>query len=87
MGPTSGGQPPRRRNSVIVFVALLAIGLVMLVGRMLARPDVSVGELIVPALGGAAMAAAIGYIVLRDRRERASLPPSKRDSQDQGMPD
>lgn len=87
MAPTSGGQPPRRRSSITIFVALLALGLVMLVGRMLAMPTVSLGEIIVPVLGGIAMAAAIGFIVLRDRRERAALPPSRRDSQDQGMPD
>ena len=87
MDPTSGGQPPRRRNSTTIFVALLAIGLLMLVVRMLVRPDVSVGELVVPVLGGLAMAAAIGFIVIRDRRDRAAMPPSRRDSQDQGMPD
>ncbi|WP_448203079.1 hypothetical protein [Azospirillum sp. sgz302134] len=87
MAPTSGGQTPRRRSSVAVFAALLIGGLLLLVVRMLAMPEVSFGEILVPALGGIAMAAAIAVIVLRDRRERAAMPPSRRDSQDQGMPD
>lgn len=86
MNPNTGGQPPRRRNSVIVFAALLIGGLLLLVVRMVAMPTVSVGEIVLPLVGGVLMALGIAYIVRRDRRERDSLPQSQRDSQDQGMP-
>jgi hypothetical protein len=71
----------------MVFAALLIGGLVLLIIRMLSMPTVSFGEILLPALAGVAMAAAIAFIVVRDRRERDALPPSRRDSQDQGMPD
>ena len=87
MGPTSGGQPSPRRSSAKVFAALLIGGLVLLIIRMLSMPTVSFSEILLPALAGVAMAAAIAVIVVRDRRERDALPPSRRDSQDQGMPD
>ncbi len=86
MSPNTGGPRPRLRNSVAVFTALLVGGLLLLVLRMLAMPTVSLGEILLPLLAGVAMAVAIGYMVLRDRRERNALPPSERDSQDQGMP-
>lgn len=71
----------------MVFAALLIGGLVLLIIRMLSMPTVSFSEILLPALAGVAMAAAIALIVIRDRRERDALPPSRRDSQDQGMPD
>lgn len=86
MNPNTGGQPPRRRNSVIVFAALLIGGLLILVIRMVAMPTVSVGDIVLPLVVGVLMALAIAYMVRRDRRDRDSLPPSQRDSQDQGMP-
>ena len=71
---------------MVFFAVLLGLGLLMLVGRMLALPGFTFGEAIVPVLGGLAMAAALAVIVTRDRRERAQMTREERNSQDQGMP-
>ncbi|MCG5243190.1 hypothetical protein [Azospirillum doebereinerae] len=85
-GPGNNGSGPSRRTPKLLFAGLLVIGLLMLVARTVARPDVSVAEMVFPALGGLAIAAAIVVIVRRDRQERDSLPPNARSRQDQGMP-
>lgn len=85
MNSTSGGNRPRR-NSALLFVALLVAGLAMLAIRVVARPDVSLGEMVLPFLGGLLVAGAVFVIVRRDRQERDSLPPDQRDRQDQGVP-
>lgn len=86
MNPHTDGKPPRRRNTVIIFAALLGFGLLMLVGRMLALPGMDLGDAVFPILGGLFIAVALAVIVLRDRRERAALNAERRNRQDQGMP-
>lgn len=86
MNAPSNGAPRRRRTSVMVFAALLLGGLALLAIRLIARPDVSIGEAALPVLGGIAMVAVLAIMVRRDRRERNALPASKRDQPDQGMP-
>jgi len=79
-------KPRWRRSSVLVFAGFLALGLLMLAGRFAALPGLDFGQVVLPLLGGIGMAAALAVIVLRDRRERAELPPEERDRQDQGTP-
>ncbi len=85
MTSNTGGRRSRRTPRLL-FAGLLVVGLVMLVARTVMRPDVSVGEMIFPALGGLAMAAAIAVIVRRDRSDRDHLPLSERNRQDHGTP-
>ncbi|MBP2230717.1 hypothetical protein [Azospirillum agricola] len=80
------GPKGSRRTPRLLFAGLLVVGLLMLVARTVARPDVGFGEMVFPALGGLAIAAAIVVIVRRDRSERDALPPQERGRQDQGMP-
>lgn len=90
MTPESDGRSPHRQprhRSWRLLLALLVLGLVMLASRALSLPNVGMGEMIVPLLGGLFVAVAIVLIVRRDRADRAALPPSRRDRQDQGMPD
>ncbi|CAO3352471.1 hypothetical protein [Azospirillum palustre] len=90
MTPESDGRPtrnPARHRSLRLLLALLVLGLVMLASRVLALPNIGMGEMIVPLLGGLFVAVAIVLIVRRDRADRDALPPSRRDRQDQGMPD
>ncbi len=90
MTPESDGRstrnPPRHR-SLRLLLALLVLGLVMLGSRALALPNIGMGEMIIPMLGGLFVAVAIVMIVRRDRADRDALPPSRRNRQDQGMPD
>lgn len=86
MTPHTHDTPKRRRSTVVFFAVLLALGLLMLVGRMLASPGFSLGEAVFPVLGGAAIAAALAFIVLRERRERAHMSPEERARQDHGTP-
>lgn len=86
MNAHTDGKPTRRRSTVVFFAVLLGLGLLMLIGRMLALPGFNAGEAIFPALGGLFIAVALAVIVLRDRRERAELTPEERDRQDRGMP-
>lgn len=90
MTPESDGRstrnPPRNR-SLRLLLALLVLGLVMLGSRALALPNIGMGEMIIPMLGGLFVAVAIVMIVRRDRADRDALPPSRRNRQDQGMPD
>lgn len=86
MTSKSDGRPPRNR-SLRLLLALLVLGLVMLASRALALPNVGMAEMIIPLLGGLFVAVAIVLIVRRDRADRDALPPSRRDRQDQGMPD
>jgi membrane associated rhomboid family serine protease len=86
MNTHTDGKPTRRRGTVVFFAVLLGLGLLMLIGRMLALPGFSAGEAIFPALGGLFIAVALAVIVLRDRRERAEMTPEERNRQDQGMP-
>lgn len=83
-GSQGNGRP---RTPKLLFAGLLLVGLLMLVARTVARPDVGFGEMVIPALGGLAIAAAIAVIVRSDRksREAQALPP-ERVRQDQGMP-
>lgn len=87
MGAENRNQPSRRRSSISVFAALLVGGVLVLVIAMLSKPDVSLADVWLPLLVGLAMAGATVVIVARDRRERKSLPPEERDSQDHGLPD
>ncbi|QCG88452.1 hypothetical protein [Azospirillum sp. TSH100] len=90
MTPESDGRSPHsppRHRSWRLLLALLVLGLVMLGSRVLALPNIGMGEMIVPLLGGLFVAVAIVLIVRRDRADRAALPPSRRNRQDQGMPD
>ncbi|AWU94030.1 hypothetical protein [Azospirillum ramasamyi] len=90
MTPESDGRStrkPARHRSLRLMLALLVLGLVMLGSRVLALPNIGMAEMIIPMLGGLFVAIAIVMIVRRDRAERDSLPPSRRNSQDQGMPD
>lgn len=80
------GSGRSRRTPWLLFAGLLVLGLVMLVARTVMRPDVGLGEMVFPALGGLVIAAAIAVIVWRDRSERDRLPPSERDRQDRGNP-
>lgn len=86
MTPKSGGGHPRRRSWPLLL-GLLVLGLVMLASRALALPNIGMAEMILPLIGGLLVAVAIVVIVRRDRADRSALPPSKRDRQDQGMPD
>lgn len=90
MTPESDGRstrkPPRNR-SLRLLLALLVLGLVMLGSRALALPNIGMAEMIIPLLGGLLVAVAIVMIVRRDRADRDALPPSRRNRQDQGMPD
>ncbi|MBY6262260.1 hypothetical protein EI613_10075 [Azospirillum sp. 412522] len=86
MTPKSDGGPQRHR-SLRLLLALLVLGLVMLASRVLALPNIGMGEMIVPLLGGLFVAVAIVLIVRRDRADRDALPASRRNRQDQGMPD
>ncbi|HYH39287.1 MAG TPA: hypothetical protein VD860_13770 [Azospirillum sp.] len=79
-------KPARRRGTVVFFAVLLGLGLLMLVGRMLALPGFTVGEALFPILGGVFIAAALAVIVMRERRERAHMTPEERNRQDQGTP-
>lgn len=63
----------RMRKSALLFAGLLAVGLLTLVGRLLARPDISVGEIAWPVLGGVAVAAAL-YWMVRQGRDRGTPP-------------
>ncbi len=85
MTPTPANPTPNRKTRLL-FAALLVVGLVMLVVRTATRPDVSAGEMLVPALGGLAVAGVIALIVRQDRRDRAALPANQRDRQDHGTP-
>ncbi|GLR79534.1 hypothetical protein GCM10007856_22090 [Azospirillum oryzae] len=86
MTPKSDGRPSRNR-SLRLLLALLVLGLVMLASRVLALPNIGMAEMIIPMLGGLFVAVAIVLIVRRDRADRDALPPSRRNRQDQGMPD
>lgn len=86
MNPPSNGAPRRRKTSVVVFAALLLGGLLLLAIRLVARPDITVGEAVLPVLGGIAIAVALAVMVRRDRQDRDSLPASQRDRQDHGTP-
>ncbi|AWK90016.1 hypothetical protein [Azospirillum thermophilum] len=86
MSRETGDRRPGRGKPVLLFAALLIAGLAMLGMRVLARPDVGLGDMILPFLGGLLIAGAIAMIVRRDRRDRESLPPSVRDRQDHGTP-
>lgn len=85
---TSPTEPPRRprSRSAPLFAALLAGGLALLVLRALSLPDVTAADLLIPALGGGAIAAALVVLVIRDRAQRRAAPPEERDRPDQGMP-
>ena len=86
MNSHRSGTPPRRRSTVVFFAVLLGLGLLMLIGRMIALPGFSAGEAIFPALGGLFIAVALAVIVRRDRAERAQMTPEERERQDQGVP-
>ncbi|HYG85896.1 MAG TPA: hypothetical protein VD978_06530 [Azospirillum sp.] len=86
MNAHTGGKPSRRRSTAFFFAVLLGLGLLMLIGRMVALPGFSLGEAIFPALGGLLIAVALAFIVVRERRERARMPPEERNRQDQGTP-
>jgi hypothetical protein len=86
MNAPSNGAPRRRKTSAVVFAVLLLAGLLMLAVRLVARPDVSIGEAVLPVLGGIAIAVALAVMVRRDRQERDSLPTDQRDRQDHGTP-
>lgn len=86
MNSHTSGRPPRRRSTVVFFGVLLGLGLLMLIGRMVALPGFSFGEAILPALGGLFIAIALAVIVRRDRAERAHMTPEERNRQDQGVP-
>lgn len=82
----AGRKPARRRSTMVFFAVLLGLGLLILVGRMLALPGFTFGEAIFPILGGVFIAVALAVIVRRDRREQAQLTAEERNRQDQGMP-
>jgi len=90
MTPKSDGGPPRSpspNRSLRLLLGLLVLGLVMLASRALALPNIGMGEMILPLLGGLFVAVAIVLIVRRDRADRDALPPSRRNRPDQGTPD
>ncbi|PWC33291.1 hypothetical protein [Azospirillum sp. TSO35-2] len=84
---SNSGSGRSRRASWRLFLGLLVLGLVMLVARALALPNMSMGEMVIPLIGGLFVAVAIVVIVRRDRADRNALPPSQRNRQDQGNPD
>ncbi|WP_147395100.1 hypothetical protein [Azospirillum cavernae] len=85
MTPNTGSKRSHRAPRLL-FAGLLFAGLLMLVARTASRPDVSLGEMLFPAIGGLVVLAAIAVIVRQDRRERDALPPAQRDRQDHGTP-
>ncbi len=86
MNANTHGKPARRKGTAVFFAVLLGLGLLMLVGRMLALPGFDAGQAIFPILGGLFIAIALAVIVMRDRRERAEMTAEERNRQDQGMP-
>ncbi|HYD66638.1 hypothetical protein [Azospirillum sp.] len=86
MNAPSNGAPRRRKTSAVVFAVLLLAGLLMLAIRLVARPDVTIGEAALPVLGGIAIAVALAVMVRRDRQDRDSLPAARQDRPDQGSP-
>ncbi|HYH19328.1 MAG TPA: hypothetical protein VD995_11990 [Azospirillum sp.] len=86
MNAPSNGAPRRRRTSAVVFAVLLLGGLLLLAIRLVARPDITIGEAAIPVLGGIAIAVALAVMVRRDRQDRDSLSADRRDRPDQGTP-
>lgn len=83
---TRGQQQPNRRGTIILFGVLLVMGLAILGLRMLEFVSFSDGTMIGPIVGGLIMAVVIAVIVRRDRNQRNTLPTSRKDRQDQGVP-
>ncbi len=90
MNTHTGGKPPQpknwSRNTLVLFAALLGLGLLMLIGRIIALPDVSLGQMIFPTLGGLFIAVALVVLVRKDQRERTQMTPQEKNRQDQGTP-
>lgn len=83
----SSSPPPRSRHTLPLVIALLAVGLVMMFGRMLTMTGgAGLGDMVLPLLVGVAMAAVIVLIIRNDRRARAKLPLSQQNRMDEGMP-